>query len=87
MEGCDRVVNVVGKACPMPLIALAREVRTMQPEQTVRISGNDPIFEESIVQFCREGSHAILETVREGKVVTILIRIRPGSEPSGRERR
>jgi len=80
-------IDVVGKACPMPLIALAREVRTLRPGQTVRIIGNDPIFEESIVQFCREGGHAILETARDGKVVSILIRVRPeAAEPAGRER-
>ncbi len=71
----DRVVNVVGKACPMPLIALAREVRTMTQGQTVRITGNDPIFEESIVEFCREGCHEILDTKREGKTVSMVIRI------------
>lgn len=42
----DRDINVVGKACPMPLIALAKEVRTMARGQTVRVTGNDPIFEE-----------------------------------------
>ena len=26
---CDRDIDVVGKACPMPLIALAKEVRTL----------------------------------------------------------
>jgi len=71
----DREINVVGKACPMPLIALAREVRTMEHGQTVSITGNDPIFEESIFEFCREGSHDILETSREGKTVTMVIRV------------
>lgn len=71
----DRDVNVVGRACPMPLIALAKEVRTMAPGQVVRITGNDPIFEESIVEFCRERSHEILETSREGKIVSMLLRV------------
>ncbi len=71
----DKDIDVVGKACPMPLIALAREVRAMKQGQTVRITGNDPIFEESIVEFCREGSHEIVETDRQGKVVSMIIRI------------
>lgn len=71
----DRDVNVVGKACPMPLIALARVVRTMEKGQTVRITGNDPIFEESIVEFCREGRHEILETNAEEKIVSMLIKV------------
>lgn len=71
----DKDINVVGQACPMPLIALAREVRNLQPGQTVRITGNDPIFEESIVEFCRQGCHQIQETTRAGKIVCILIKL------------
>ena len=71
----DRVINVVGKACPMPLIMLAKETRGMQQGQTVEITGNDPIFEPSISEFCREKHHEILETARDGRTVRMLIRI------------
>ena len=71
----DKDINVVGKACPMPLIALAREVRNLKQGQIVRIIGNDPIFEESIVEFCREGGHEIVETAREGKTVSMVIKV------------
>jgi TusA-related sulfurtransferase len=69
----DKDVDVVGKACPLPLIALAKTVRTMVKGQTVRISGNDPIFEESIVAFCSEGCHEIVDTKHEGKTVSIVL--------------
>ncbi len=71
----DKDIDVIGKACPMPLIALAREARAMQQGQTVRITGNDPIFEESVVEFCREGHHEVLETNRQGRTVSMVIRI------------
>jgi tRNA 2-thiouridine synthesizing protein A len=71
----DFEINVVGKACPLPLIALAKQVRLMAAGQTVGITGNDPIFEESIVELCREKGHEILHTERDGKIVRILIRI------------
>ena len=71
----DKEIDVIGKACPMPLIALAREVRNLGRGQTVRITGNDPIFEESIVEFCREGGHEILETSREGRIVSMGIKV------------
>lgn len=73
--GVDRDIDVLGRACPMPLIALAREVRVMQAGQTLRITGNDPIFESSVVEFCREGGHQVVETAREGRVVSIVIRV------------
>lgn len=71
----DREINVVGRACPMPLVALAKEVRSLQPGQIVRIVGNDPIFEESVVEFCRERGHKIVETARDGTTVNMVIRI------------
>ncbi|MBU0673906.1 MAG: sulfurtransferase TusA family protein [Proteobacteria bacterium] len=71
----DKEINVTGKACPMPLITLAREVRTLEKGQTVQITGNDPIFEESIVEFCREGCHEILETTREGRTISMAIKV------------
>ncbi len=71
----DKDIDVIGKACPMPLITLAREVRAMKQGQTVRITGNDPIFEESIVEFCREGNHQIMETNRQGRTVSMVITI------------
>ncbi len=71
----DREINVVGKACPLPLISLAKEVRALHQGQLVRITGNDPIFEISIIDFCRERGHAVVDTVREGKTVCMTIRI------------
>ena len=41
----------------------------------VRIVGNDPIFESSVVDCCQERGHTILETTREGRTVTIVFRV------------
>ena len=71
----DKVVDVSGKVCPLPLISLAKEIRTMQKGQILRIVGDDPIFEESVLDFCREGAHALLETHREGKKVTMVLQV------------
>jgi TusA-related sulfurtransferase len=67
----DKEIDVVGKACPIPLITVAKEVRVMQRGQRLRIIGNDPIFEATIIDFCREGGHRIEETSRDGKKVSV----------------
>ena len=69
----DKEIDVVGKACPLPLIALAKAVRDLLKGQTVRIIGNDPIFEESVIEFCSERGHQIMDTKREGKTASIVI--------------
>ena len=71
----DKEINVVGRACPIPLISLAREVRGMSKGQVVRITGNDPIFESSVVDCCQERGYTILETTRDGKTVTIVFAV------------
>ena len=71
----DKDIDVIGKACPIPLITIAREVRTMRKGQLARITGNDPIFESTILDFCREGGHEILETSRDGKKVSITFKV------------
>lgn len=71
----DRDIDVVGKACPIPLITVAKEVRTMKKGELVRIVGNDPLFESTIVDFCREGKHEIRKRDRDGKKVSIIFKI------------
>ena len=79
----DVDMDVRGKVCPIPLIALAKEVRRLPPGAVVRIVGDDPIFEETIQDFCREGSHEIVETRRDGKVVDIAFRVGAARGESG----
>ena len=71
----DNSIDVTGKVCPLPLICLAKEVRTMEKGQVLRIIGDDPLFEESVVDFCREGVHELLETHRDGKKVMMVFRV------------
>ena len=71
----NKDLDVVGKACPIPLITVAREVRTMQKGELLRIIGNDPLFEVTILDFCREGGHELLETIRDGKKVSITFKV------------
>jgi len=71
----DKDIDVVGKACPFPLITVAKEVRAMQKGQLLRIIGNDPLFESTILDFCREGGHEVQETERDGKIVSIVFMV------------
>ena len=71
----DKDIDVCGKACPIPLITLAREVSILRKGQLLRITGNDPVFEVSILDFCREGKYEIMETCHDGKKVSIVFKI------------
>ena len=45
-------ICVTGQCCPMPLIELAKAAKKMQPGEVLKITGDDPIFEISVRDFC-----------------------------------
>jgi len=71
----DKDIDIVGNACPIQLITVAKEVRTMQKGQLLRIVGNDPLFEATILDFCREGGHEVQETGCDGKKISITFKV------------
>jgi len=68
-----REIDVTGRVCPGPLIAVAKEIRRLDAGALLRVTGDDPLFEETILDFCKEGGHKIVETTREGKRVCIVL--------------
>lgn len=74
----DKDINVLGKSCPIPLITLAKEVNACSKGQVIRVIGNDPIFEPSVVDFCREGGHKVIDISREGRKATIIFMVGQG---------
>jgi tRNA 2-thiouridine synthesizing protein A len=70
----DEEINVTGTVCPMPLVTLHKELRKIKKNKLVRITGDDPLFEEGILDFCQENGHEILENKRDGRQVSIVFR-------------
>lgn len=72
----DAQLDVCGVCCPLPLIQLSKAVVGLAPGQTIEITGNDPIFEPSIRDFCQANGHAVLAVESDdSRQVSILIRI------------
>lgn len=71
----DKDIDVVGKACPIPLITVAKAVQVMKKGELLRITGNDPLFEVTILDFCRERGHEVKEISRDGKKVRIVLQV------------
>lgn len=76
----DAELDVRGVCCPLPLIQLAKAVAGLDAGRTIEITGNDPIFEPSIRDFCQANGHAVLAVNSgDGRQVSIRIRIGGGS--------
>lgn len=57
----DMVISVLGKSCPVPLIELAKAVKQIQPGQIIEVTGDDPIFDIGVKDFCEAQGFELLE--------------------------
>lgn len=72
----DVRLDVSGSCCPVPIIQLAKAVQQMASGQTLEITGNDPLFQSSVRDFCQARGHALLsETAGANRSVTMILRI------------
>lgn len=73
MQKADQEIDVCGTSCPMPLIKIRKAVNALNSGQTLQITGDDPIFEESVRDLCDAAGFKILGTENHGRKAVILI--------------
>ena len=49
----DKLVDVKGLKCPMPIVRISRELKKLNSDQTLEITSDDPAFGEDVKAFCR----------------------------------
>ncbi len=75
MEAADKEIDVCGACCPLPLIKVRKAVNEMQPGQVLAVTGDDPIFEESVRDLCEESALQVLSAERDGRRVKLQIKV------------
>jgi TusA-related sulfurtransferase len=75
MINADKEVDVCGSCCPMPLITVRKAVATLKSGQTLKVSGDDPIFEESVRDLCEVSGYKIIDVENTGRKAVMLIEI------------
>lgn len=75
MNKYDRHISVIGANCPIPLIKISRAFNYLHPNQVLSVTGDDPILESSIRDFCEANGIELVEVnPLQGTKVNILIR-------------
>jgi len=69
----DMELDVCNQCCPVPLIRLALATAALIPNQRIRVRGDDPIFEQSVHDFCLVQNLQIVEQIIDGKIVSFLL--------------
>ena len=68
-------LDVTSLSCPVPLIRLSKAAAEVPPGSRLLITGDDPVFEEEVRDYCDENGHRVLEVTREGRRVSMLLQL------------
>ena len=71
----DKQLTLTGYNCPIPVIKLSATIAQLHSGQILSITGDDPILESSIRDYCEANKHEVLSVEKlEKHLIKILIR-------------
>ena len=70
-------LDVCGICCPLPLIQLSHAVKPLKAGQIIEVTGDDPVFETSVRDFCLAHRHHLLD-VRSGERGRVTMTLKVG---------
>lgn len=76
MVKVDEKLDCKGLSCPMPIIKLAKKVRTMTSGQILLMEGTDPGSKEDIPGWCSKTGHNLLGTQEKDGVFYYYIKLK-----------
>jgi tRNA 2-thiouridine synthesizing protein A len=56
----DQVLDAKGLLCPVPIINITRQIKKMQPGQTLLVYADDPVFKADLEAWCRATKNILL---------------------------
>ena len=71
----DKSISTQGSSCPMPLVIVTNAVNAMQKGEVLKITGDDPLFENGLKDFCEARNLQFLEAQRDATSTTIWIKL------------
>ncbi|MBX9867479.1 MAG: sulfurtransferase TusA family protein [Burkholderiales bacterium] len=68
-------LNLVGLKCPIPVLKTKKFLATLDSEQQVTITTDDPASEKDLQEFCRKtGNQLIQQFNQDNLIITIIQR-------------
>jgi TusA-related sulfurtransferase len=71
-----RVVDALGKACPIPVIELAKAIEDVAVDEQVVVLADDPGAKVDIPVWCRMKRHELLATEQDDRGWRFVVRRR-----------
>lgn len=79
----EKLLNVKGMSCPLPVLRANRVLRDMAPGERLRVLATDRAAVADFQAYCRETGHDLLAWSDEGSVFSFLIRRRAEASGNG----
>ena len=79
----EKLLNVKGMSCPLPVLRANRVLRDMAPGERLRVLATDRAAVADFQAYCRETGHDLLAWSDEGGVFSFLIRRRAEAVGNG----
>ena len=71
----EKMLDVTGLSCPLPVLKARKALREMAPGQTLELLVTDPGALDDIPDFCQSAGHELLDTSTiEGNVYRFVIK-------------
>jgi TusA-related sulfurtransferase len=75
MQDHHKAISTQGHCCPMPLVLVTRAISEMQKGQVLMVTGDDPLFEAGMIDFCEARKLKFLGVLESENSTTIWIEI------------
>ena len=68
-------LDLIGLNCPIPVLKTKKFLATLDSEQQVTVTTDDPASEKDLQEFCRKtGNHLIQQFNQDNLIITIIQR-------------
>lgn len=70
----ENLIDARETFCPVPILHLARALRTVQAGTTVTLLATDPAVEKDLEAFCASTGHVLVSFSSEARMMTAQVR-------------
>lgn len=72
----DQELDCKAISCPMPIVRIAKAVKSMTPGQTLEVQATDPSFQADIEAWARRTGNELVSFTTQDDVYSALIQIK-----------
>lgn len=83
MEKVDKVLDLSGLSCPLPVVMTSETMRKMEEGQVLKVISTDPGFERDIWSWAKQSGNILIKVEKEnGKTIAYIQKASEAHEPS-----